>query len=81
VASQRGATSVEVLDVDETVAAAVQEIVASGARARLTAKKAAWTGIGARETTGVAAALRGALAGEFDEAAFRQRVEALVEVA
>lgn len=81
VASQRNATSVDVLDVDQTVTAAVQEVVASGARARLTAKKAAWTGIGARETAGITAALRGALAGEFDETAFRQQVEALVEVA
>jgi len=81
VASQRGATSVEALDVDQLVASAVQEVVLSGARARLTAKKAAWTNIGARETSSVAGALRDALAGEFDETSLRQQVEDLVEIA
>jgi hypothetical protein len=81
VVSQRGATSADVFDVDQVVAAAVQEVVTSGARARLTAKKTAWTSIGTRETAGIADALRGALAGELDETAFREHVEELVEMA
>jgi len=81
VASRRPAASLDVLDVDQVVAAAVQEIVTSGARARLTAKKTAWTSIGTRETAGIADALRSALTGEFDETAFREHVEDLVEVA
>lgn len=81
VASQHGAISLDGFDVDRVVTAAVEEIVASGARARLTPKKLAWTGIEARETAAIAGALRGALAGDFDESSFRQQVEELVEVA
>lgn len=81
VASRHPAGSVEVLDVDQVVAAAVQEVIDAGTRARLPAKKTAWTSLGNRETAGIGDALRGALGGAFDDSSFRQQVEELVEVA
>ena len=69
------------LDVENLVAVATHEIVTSGERARLTAKKTAWTSLGPRETGAITEALHGAIAGNYDEAAFRQQIEALVGVA
>jgi hypothetical protein len=80
-ASQHAATSVDVVDVDHLAAGAVEEIAASGARARLVAKKDSWGSLGHPEAALIATALRGALGGEFDETSFRQRVEELVDVA
>jgi hypothetical protein len=80
-ASQHAATSVDVVDVDHLAAGAVEEIAASGARARLVAKKDAWGSLGRPEAALIATALRRALGGEFDETSFRQQVEELVDVA
>jgi len=80
-ASQHAVTPVDVVDVDHIAAVAVQEIAASGARARLVAKKDAWGSLGRPEAAFIATALGRALSGEFDETSFRQQVEELVEVA
>lgn len=80
-ADQHAATSVDVVDLDHVVDAAVEEIATSGARARLASKKEAWGIIGPSEAAFIAGALRGALANEFDETSFRQQVEELVDVA
>ncbi len=80
-ASQHAATWVDVVDVDRITAVAVEEIVASGARARLVAKKDAWGSLGHPEAAFIATTLRRALGGEFDETSFRQQVEELVDVA
>jgi hypothetical protein len=74
-------SSLDVVDLDRVVGASMQDVVASGARARLEAKRVAWTAMGPAEAAVVADALRSALSEEFDEAAFRARVEELVEVA
>lgn len=75
------AVSSDVLDVETTVTAAIEEVVASGARARVTAKKSAWTSLGEREAVGIAAALRAAASGDFDTAEFSRQIDELVEVA
>lgn len=80
-AFDNGATSVDGLNVENLVAVATHEIVTSGERARLTAKKTAWTSLGPRETGVITDALHGTIAGHYDEAAFRQQIEALVGVA
>lgn len=74
-------SSVDVVDVDHIAAGAIEEIVVSGARARLAAKKDSWASLGGPEAALIATALRRALAGEFDDASFRQQVEELVDVA
>lgn len=74
-------SSVDIVDVDRIAADAVEEIAASGARARLAAKKDAWASLGGPETALLATALRRALAGEFDDTSLRQQVEELVDVA
>jgi hypothetical protein len=75
------ATSPDVLDVAAVVTTAIEDVVTSGARARLTAKKSAWTSLGEREAIGIAAALRAAASGEFDSAEFSRQIDELVEVA
>jgi hypothetical protein len=80
-ASRHAATSVDVVDVDHVIEAAIEEVATSGARARLASKKEAWRAIGRAEGVFIAGVLRGALGGEFDETSFRQRIEELVEVA
>lgn len=80
-ASRHAATSVDVVDVDHVIEAAVEEVATSGARARLASKKEAWRAIGRVEGVFIARVLRGALSGEFDETSFRQQIEELVEVA
>jgi hypothetical protein len=81
-ASQHAAmSSADVVDVDHIAAGAVEEIAASGARARLAAKKDAWASLGRPEAAVIATALRRALGGEYDETSFRQQVEELVDVA
>ena len=74
-------SSADVVDVDHMAAGAVEEIAASGVRARLAAKKDSWASLGGSEAALIATALRRALAGEFDETSFRQQVEELVDVA
>jgi hypothetical protein len=74
-------SSADVVDVDHIAAGAIEEIATSGARARLAAKKDSWASLGGPEAALIATALRRALAGEFDEALFRQQVEELVDVA
>lgn len=82
VASHHAAmSSGNVVDVDRIAAGAVEEIAASGTRARLAAKRDSWASLGRPEAALLATALRRALAGEFDEASFRQQVEELVDVA
>lgn len=81
-ASQHAAmSSADVVAVDHIATGAVEEIAASGARARLAAKKDAWGSLGRPEARLIATALRRALGGEFDETSFRQQVEELVDVA
>lgn len=74
-------SSVDVVDIDHIAAGVIEEIVVSGARARLAAKKDSWASLGGPEAALIATALRRALAGEFDDASFRQQVEELVDVA
>jgi hypothetical protein len=80
-ASRHAAMSVDVVDVNHVVQAAVEEIATSGARARLASKKEAWGAIGRPEGAFIAGVLRDALSGEFDETSFRDKIEELVDVA
>jgi hypothetical protein len=80
VASSAAAGS-DVLDVEGTVTSAIEEVVTSGARARVEAKKSAWAILGEREAVAIAEVLRTATSGEFDTAEFDRQIDALVEVA
>jgi hypothetical protein len=71
----------ELTDTRRLAAAAIEQIVAAGQRARLEAKQIAWSALGEREIQELSAWLKAAMHSRIEAADYRRRLDALVDVA
>lgn len=69
------------LDIDRIARDAIRDVVDSGSRAQIEAKRNAWSTLGPRETTLVSGLLDDAVVGPMNEEEYRRRLEEAVEAA